>query len=88
MRSIRFNPQRERGDTDTAIEEEMHGDLQTSDNVYCNNIPHTTTNRTTSVKQPQQALPQNTAKTTPVERPLDPKKRKQLPWWPSGNIVE
>ncbi len=66
----------------------MHGDLQTSDNDHYNNRPHTTTNRTTSVEQPQQTLPQDTAKITPVERPLDPKKRKRLPWWPSGNIVE
>ena len=40
------------------------------------------------IEQPQQTLPQDTVKTTPVERPLEPKKRKRLPWWLSGNIVE
>ena len=65
----------------------MHGDLKTSDNGDYNNSPHTTTYRN-KVEQPQQTLPQNAAKTTPVERPLDPKKRKWLPWWPSGNIIE
>ena len=66
-------------DNDTALEEKMHGDLQTSDNDYYNNSPHTTTNRIISVEQPQQTLLQDTAKTTPVERLLDPKKRKRLP---------
>ena len=69
----------ETGDNDTAIEEEMHGDLQTSNDEHYNNSPHTTTNRN-SVEQAQQTLPQDTAKTTPVRRPLDPKKRKRLPW--------
>ena len=40
------------GDNDTAIEEEMHGDLHTSDEDHYNNSLHTTTNRT-SVDQPQ-----------------------------------
>ncbi len=74
----------ETGDHDTPIEQEMHGDLETSRDDHYNNSPHTTTNRI-SVEKPQQTLPH---KTTPVERPLDPKKRKLLSWWPSGNIVE
>ena len=71
----------ETGDNNTAIEKEMHGNLQTTDDDHYNNSPHTTTIRN-SVEQPQQTLPQDTAKTTRVERPLDPKKvkkRKQLP---------
>ena len=44
-------------DTDTAIEEEMHGDIQTSEDGRYNNSPHTTTNRTnSSVEQPQHTL--------------------------------
>ncbi len=58
----------------------MAGDLQTSDNDHYNNSPHITTNRTTSIEQPLQTLPQDTAKTKPIERPLDPNKRKRLPW--------
>ncbi len=43
------------GDNDIAIEEEMHGDPQTSDDGHYNNGLHTTTNRN-SVEQPQQTL--------------------------------
>ena len=39
-------------DNDTALEEKMHGDLQTSDNDRYNNGPHTITNKN-SVKQSQ-----------------------------------
>ncbi len=52
---------------DNAIEEEMHGDLQTSDDDPYKNSPHTTTNRN-SVAQQQQTLPQHTAKTTPQQK--------------------
>jgi hypothetical protein len=61
-----------KGDNDTAIEKEMHRDLQTSEDGDYNKSSHTITNRN-SVEQPQQTPPQDTAKTTPVERPLDPK---------------
>ena len=59
----------ETGDNDNAIEEEMHGDLHTRDDDNYNISPHTTTN-STSVDQSQQTLPQDTAATTPLERPL------------------
>ena len=80
----------ETGDNDNAIEEEMHGDLHTRDtrdDDHDNNSPHTT-NKSTSVDQQQQTLPQDTAATKPTESPPEPKKRKRPTWWPSGDIVE
>ena len=57
----------ETGDNDTAIEEEMHGDLQTSDDDHYNNSQHTkpTEKASNSHNEPYHKTQQ---------RPLDPKK--------------
>ncbi len=77
------------GNNDTAIEDEMHGDLHTHVTIIINIIAHTqqpTAPASTSHNKPYHETQQRRYKQKDTARA--PKKRKRMQWWPSENIVK